>query len=194
MSKPTIVSQKHVPQTWRERWYVIIFEADTPAGKLFDVLLLIAILLSVLVVMCESVESFRKDHRALLENAEWFFTLLFTVEYGVRIVCARRPMRYIFSLYGVVDLLAILPTYLVERCRSSRGDEVRSASGCHPGAAAAARVPHIQTGPHAIGSHRAPAGGLGGARQDRRLFVLCCSSRSSSLDLRCILIEGGRTP
>jgi len=113
MSKQTIVRQKHEARSWRERWYEIIFEADTPAGKLFDVLLLIAILLSVLVVMCESVESIRDAYPKLLDRAEWFFTLLFTFEYGVRIVCARRPLRYIFSFYGMVDLLAILPTYII---------------------------------------------------------------------------------
>lgn len=113
MSKPTTVSQKHEARSWRERLYEIIFEADTPVGKLFDVLLLIAILLSVLVVMCESVEAIREAHPKLLVGAEWFFTLLFTFEYGVRIVCAPRPMRYIFSFYGIVDLLAILPTYII---------------------------------------------------------------------------------
>lgn len=112
MSKRTTVSQEGAGRSWRERWYEVIFEADTPAGKLFDVVLLIAILLSVLVVMCESVSSIRNAHGELLFAAEWFFTLLFTFEYGVRIVCARRPMRYIFSFYGIVDLLAILPTYL----------------------------------------------------------------------------------
>jgi voltage-gated potassium channel len=113
MSKPNNVSQKNEAPYWRERWYEIIFEADTPAGKLFDVLLLIAILLSVLVVMCESVGAIRSENGDLLFGAEWFFTLLFTFEYGVRIVCARRPMRYIFSFYGIVDLLAILPTYII---------------------------------------------------------------------------------
>jgi voltage-gated potassium channel len=113
MTKPTAASQNRGERTWRERWYEIIFEADTPAGKLFDVLLLIAILLSVLVVMCESVESIRDAWPKLLDRAEWFFTLLFTFEYGMRIICARRPMRYIFSFYGMVDLLAILPTYIV---------------------------------------------------------------------------------
>ena len=113
MTKSTTVSQKPETLSWRERCYEIIFEADTPAGKLFDVLLLIAILLSVLVVMCESVTTIRKTHTALLEGAEWFFTLLFTLEYMVRIVCARRPLRYIFSFYGIVDLLAILPTYVI---------------------------------------------------------------------------------
>jgi len=113
MSEPTTVSGNHEVPSWRERWYEIIFEADTPAGKLFDVLLLIGILLSVLVVMCESVHSIRKEHGELLVGAEWFFTLVFTFEYGVRIVCARRPIRYIFSFYGIVDLLAILPTYII---------------------------------------------------------------------------------
>ena len=105
--------EKHTALTWRERTYEIIFEADTPAGKLFDVVLLIAILLSVVVVMCESVKSIRDDYPYLLSGAEWFFTLLFTVEYVMRIVSAPRPKRYIFSFYGVVDLLAILPTYII---------------------------------------------------------------------------------
>ena len=112
MSKGTTVSQHDEPRSWRDRWYEIIFEADTPAGKLFDVLLLIVILLSVLVVMCESVDAISMRYGDHLVGAEWFFTLLFTFEYLVRIVCARRPMRYIFSFYGIVDLLAILPTYL----------------------------------------------------------------------------------
>lgn len=99
--------------TWRERCYEIIFEADTPAGKLFDVLLLVAILFSVAVVMCESVESIRNDHGKLLERAEWFFTGLFTLEYVMRLICARRPLRYMVSFYGLVDLLAILPTYII---------------------------------------------------------------------------------
>ena len=114
MSEPTTNHQKHEARSSLERCYEIIFEADTPAGKLFDVLLLVAILLSVLVVMFESVAAFREDNPNLLRNAEWFFTLLFTVEYGVRIICAPRPLRYIFSFYGIVDLLAILPTYLIE--------------------------------------------------------------------------------
>ena len=100
------------PRTWREKLYVIIFEADTPAGKVFDVVLLIAILLSVLVVMCESVDSIRDAYPQYLSGFEWAFTLLFTLEYVTRIVCAKRPLRYIFSFYGIVDLLAIIPTYI----------------------------------------------------------------------------------
>lgn len=98
---------------WRDRWYEVIFEADTRAGKLFDVLLLAAILLSVLVVVLESVEDIHQSYRSPLIAAEWLFTMLFTLEYAARIACARRPFRYIFSFYGIVDLLAILPTYLM---------------------------------------------------------------------------------
>ncbi len=111
MTQP-LPGKKPAPSTWRDRWYEIIFEADTPSGKLFDVLLLIAILLSVLAVMCESVNSIRQNYGGLLAGVEWFFTLLFTLEYAVRIVCARRPLRYVLSFYGLVDLLAILPTYI----------------------------------------------------------------------------------
>lgn len=99
--------------SWRDRCHEVIFEADTPAGKLFDVILLVAILASVLVVMLESVRSIRVAHTELLVGAEWFFTILFTLEYILRIACTRRPLRYVFSFYGIVDLLAILPTYVI---------------------------------------------------------------------------------
>lgn len=92
--------------------HVVIFEADTPAGKAFDVALLVAILLSVLVVILESVSEFHASYGGLLFLAEWLFTALFTIEYGLRIACVRRPGGYIFSFFGAVDLLAILPTFL----------------------------------------------------------------------------------
>jgi voltage-gated potassium channel len=97
---------------WRERLRVIIFEADTPLGKAFDVALLVAIVLSVAAVMIESVDSYRRDYGRLLYAIEWVFTLLFTLEYLARLVCVRQPLRYARSFFGVVDLLAILPTYL----------------------------------------------------------------------------------
>ena len=97
---------------WREKLRVIIFEADTPAGKAFDVGLLVAICLSVLVVMLDSVTAFHSQHGPLLGQVEWAFTLLFTAEYGLRLICSPRPLRYARSFFGVVDLLAILPTYL----------------------------------------------------------------------------------
>jgi len=98
---------------WRERWYEIIFEADTRAGKAFDVLLLIAIFLSVLTVILDSVESIHRRYGDALTAAEVIFTALFTIEYIARIACAPRRWRYIFSFYGVVDLVAILPTYFI---------------------------------------------------------------------------------
>lgn len=90
----------------------IIFEADTVAGKIFDIALIIAIKLSVLAVMLDSVNGIRIGFGEILYRVEWFFTLLFSVEYLLRLYCARRPMGYVFSFFGVVDLLAILPTYL----------------------------------------------------------------------------------
>ena len=98
---------------WRDRWYRIIFEHDTRAGQRFDILLLVAILTSVLVVVIDSVESIHAEHNRLLLTIEVAFTLLFTVEYVVRLVVAPNAWRYARSFYGVVDLLSILPTYLV---------------------------------------------------------------------------------
>ncbi len=96
----------------RMRLHEIIFEADTPMGKVFDVLLIASILLSVLTVMLDSVASVRASIGGLLLGLEWFFTGLFTVEYILRLYCVGKPLRYARSFYGVVDLLAILPTYV----------------------------------------------------------------------------------
>ncbi|QQS35996.1 MAG: ion transporter [Ignavibacteriales bacterium] len=92
--------------------YEIIFEADTPAGKWFDIVLLWAILLSVLVVFLESIAEIRLAYGNTFYYLEWFFTILFTVEYTLRIISTNKPLRYVLSFYGVIDLLAILPTYL----------------------------------------------------------------------------------
>lgn len=97
---------------WKAFLHEVIFEADTPAGKGFDVLLIISILASVLAVMLDSIGSVRLLHGRLLYGVEWFFTLLFTVEYILRLLCVGRPLKYAVSFYGVVDLLAIIPTYL----------------------------------------------------------------------------------
>ncbi len=97
---------------WREHLRVVIFEADTPAGKAFDVALLISIVVSVLAVMLESVAAVRASHGFALDVVEWVFTVLFTVEYVLRIVAVRRPILYVGSFFGIVDLLATLPTYL----------------------------------------------------------------------------------
>ena len=97
---------------WRARCYTIIFEADTRAGKAFDVALLIAVLLSVALVIAESVADWRLRFDRAFDVAEYLFTALFTVEYVLRVACVPRPWRYVRSFYGIVDLLAVLPTYL----------------------------------------------------------------------------------
>ena len=100
------------PESLKERMWRIVFEAETPLGKFFDVILLWAIVLSVAAVSLESVDSIREQYGDLLKVAEWGFTILFTVEYISRIILVRRPLRYITSFYGIVDLLSCLPTYL----------------------------------------------------------------------------------
>jgi voltage-gated potassium channel len=96
----------------RQRIYIIIFGSNTKAGKLFDILLLIFILLSVLTVMLDSVPALHRDWQYWFIRAEWFFTVLFTVEYLLRIYSSPDKRSYIFSFYGIIDLLSILPTYL----------------------------------------------------------------------------------
>jgi voltage-gated potassium channel len=100
------------PTTLRERIRTVIFEHDTGAAQAFDVVLIVAILASVLVVMLDSIREVGVRYHDLLLAAEWFFTLLFSVEYGLRLWTARRARGYALSFYGIVDLLAVLPTYL----------------------------------------------------------------------------------
>ncbi len=97
---------------WREHLHEVIFEADTPAGKLFDVTLLVLICVSVLAVILDSVAGVKARYGAMLQAIEWIFTILFTAEYLLRLLCVRRPLNYARSFLGVVDLLAIAPTYL----------------------------------------------------------------------------------
>lgn len=97
---------------WRTTLHEVIFEADTPAGKAFDVALLCCIVLSVVAVMLESVASIRARWGSELRAVEWGFTIAFTVEYVLRLLSVQRPLRYATSFFGVVDLLAVVPTYL----------------------------------------------------------------------------------
>ncbi|MCB9895412.1 MAG: ion transporter [Planctomycetes bacterium] len=99
---------------WRERMHEVIFEADTPAGKAFDVVLLILIAGSIVAVMLESVPEIAADANWVLalHIAEWTFTGLFAIEYALRMNCVRRPLRYARSFYGIIDLLAILPAFV----------------------------------------------------------------------------------
>jgi voltage-gated potassium channel len=99
-------------RTWRKVLHEVIFEADTPAGKWFDVILILSIVLSVIVVMLDSIASVRKVHGNVLYFFEWFFTILFTIEYIFRLISVGKPLRYATSFFGIIDLLAILPTYL----------------------------------------------------------------------------------
>jgi voltage-gated potassium channel len=97
---------------WRARLHEIVFEADTPAGRFFDFAVIWLILLSVATVILESVRHVRVQYGDLLYALEWVFTLLFTAEYLLRLMSVRQPLRYATSFFGVVDLLAIIPTYL----------------------------------------------------------------------------------
>jgi voltage-gated potassium channel len=97
---------------WRLRLYTIIFEADTRAGRLFDQALIAVILLSIAVVMADSVQAIHQVHGRALNGLEWIFTLLFTAEYIARLLCVRRPLQYATSFFGIIDLVAVLPTYL----------------------------------------------------------------------------------
>lgn len=104
--------QFYKPEGIKGKLHEIIFEADTPEGKLFDIILLIAILLSVIFVILESVESLAERYGTFFYTAEVFLTILFTIEYLLRIWILKKPVKYITSFFGVIDFLAVLPTYL----------------------------------------------------------------------------------
>ena len=106
------MSTSNQSKDWREKVHEIIYEADTPAGKLFDVLLLIVILISILLVMLESVENIESKYAVFLNISEWVITILFTLEYILRIISVKKPKTYIFSFYGIIDLLSTIPKYL----------------------------------------------------------------------------------
>lgn len=97
---------------WRRRLFNIVFESDTHAGRLFDTVVIVAIVLSVAAVIADSVASVKSRHGELLNVIEWIFTILFTMEYITRLLCVNRPLRYARSFFGIVDLAAVLPTYL----------------------------------------------------------------------------------
>ena len=97
---------------WKTKLYKIIYEADTPAGKWFDIVLIIAIVLSILLVMLESVESFNAKYHDFFNISEWVITILFTLEYFARIIVIKKPSKYIFSFYGIIDFLATIPKYI----------------------------------------------------------------------------------
>ena len=107
-----MATHEKTPQTARDRIREIIFEAETPAGKAFDVSLLVMIVISILAVCLESVATVDSRYGNLLRALEWGITILFTIEYALRLYSVRKPWRYALSFFGIVDLLSILPTYL----------------------------------------------------------------------------------
>lgn len=97
---------------WKQKLHEVIYEADTREGKLFDVILLIAIIASIILVMLESVDSFDEKYHDFLNISEWIITILFSIEYILRIISIRKPFKYIWSFYGIIDLLSTIPKYL----------------------------------------------------------------------------------
>ena len=97
---------------WREQLYVVIFQSDTVAGRRFDSTLLLIILASLVIVILDSIDSVHQNYADVLAYIEWGFTVVFVIEYGLRLYCSPKPMRYAFSFYGLVDLLAIVPGIL----------------------------------------------------------------------------------
>jgi len=97
---------------WRNRLFIVIFGAETKWGKFFDIILIVAISFSVLIVMLDSIASLRSAYGEFFKTSEWFFTILFSVEYILRIIAVKEPRKYIFSFFGLIDFLAIIPTYI----------------------------------------------------------------------------------
>jgi len=97
---------------WRARLHEIVFEADTPEARWFDSILIVVISLSVITVVLDSVAAISAEYGGILRVAEWMFTVIFTIEYALRLMAVRHPMRYALSFFGIVDLLALLPSYL----------------------------------------------------------------------------------
>ena len=103
------ISKNH---TWKTKLHEVIYEADTPAGKAFDVILLILILFSIILVMLESVIEINTIYHTYFLWGEWIITIFFTIEYILRIISIKRPTAYIFSFYGIIDFLSTIPLYL----------------------------------------------------------------------------------
>jgi voltage-gated potassium channel len=104
--------QKQQNANWKTKLHEIIYEADTPSGKLFDLVLLLTIIASILLVMLESVNSIDAKYHKILNISEWIITILFSIEYIARIITVKKPFQYIFSFYGIIDLLSTIPKYI----------------------------------------------------------------------------------
>jgi voltage-gated potassium channel len=104
--------ETQIKKNWKSKLHEVVYEADTPAGKIFDIVLLILILVSIIAVMLESIEEIDNKYHVLLNTVEWVVTILFTLEYIARIISVKKPKQYIFSFYGIIDLLSTIPKYL----------------------------------------------------------------------------------
>lgn len=104
--------KKNNNRSWQSRLHDVIYESNTVAGKAFDITLLILIIASILVVMLDSIEKYHERYGSAFYIMEWGFTIFFTIEYILRLICIRRPLLYMISFLGIIDLLAIIPTYL----------------------------------------------------------------------------------
>ncbi|MEC3966958.1 ion transporter [Flagellimonas halotolerans] len=105
--------EEYKPQSkWKNKLHEIIYEADTPSGKLFDIVLFILIIFSVVLVMLESVDEFDQHYHKTLLTLEWVVTIFFTLEYIARLISIKKPWKYVFSFYGIIDFLSTIPLYL----------------------------------------------------------------------------------
>lgn len=106
------MENKKTHKGWKNRLHEIIYEADTPMGKWFDILLFILIIVSVILVMLESVKEIDQEYHQLLFTLEWIITIFFTIEYIARVISIKKPFKYIFSFYGIIDFISTIPLYL----------------------------------------------------------------------------------
>jgi len=106
------LEEQKVQSGWRHRLHEIIYEADTPAGKFFDIVLFFLIIVSVLLVMLESVDKIDNKYHDLLLTFEWIITIFFSFEYIARVISIKKPLKYIFSFYGIIDFISTIPLYL----------------------------------------------------------------------------------
>lgn len=106
------MTQEKPHSGWKHKLHEVIYEADTPAGKLFDIVLFVLIILSVILVMLESVDEIDQEHHRVLLTLEWIITIFFSLEYIARIISIKKPWKYIFSFYGIIDFVSTIPLYL----------------------------------------------------------------------------------
>ncbi|MCK0109195.1 ion transporter [Flavobacteriaceae bacterium S0825] len=106
------MSDNNTNKSWRHKLHEILYEADTPNGKVFNIVLFIVIIASIVFVMLESVESIDSKYHKFLDSAEWVITILFSLEYVARIITVKKPLKYAFSFFGIIDLLSTIPKYL----------------------------------------------------------------------------------